>query len=82
MKHWEAAVVLGAIIAGPFAIGLVAMLLIDLLTRVPLLIIGGLLLVGGAFVWALCRAAATPLKLDDDDVGVYRPMYGSRFRRR
>lgn len=75
---------LAAIVLVPVAVWHVAWLLIEAMTRAPLffVIVGAVMTFGGVLAWALCKAAASePLRVEDDDIVVYSPMYGMRFRR-
>lgn len=75
---------LAALILAPVTCCYVAWLLIEALTRSPILFvfIGAAVLFGGLIAWALCKAAAMqPWRLEDDDVIVLTSLFERRVER-
>lgn len=74
---------LAALILLPVSCCYVAWLLIEAMTRAPIVfvIFGAALLFGGGVAWALCKAASEPMRIKNDDIVLYSPLYEMRFPR-
>jgi hypothetical protein len=74
---------LAAISLVPVAFVYAAWILIEAMTRAPFVfvIVGAAMLFAGLIAWALCRAAAEPWRIEDDDILVISPQFDLRLER-